>query len=142
MEQILPVLEQDIPDCVNSKLDAFDGRDYDIDTGDFSLNEEEIVFDDKILVVSINYPITLTKDNFDEIEERFVAAASTNFWQAAEIAREIVNLHARDEEVDVSELSSGNVYFETGRTSYLKGSIYFIKERYGEGRIFYFAVET
>lgn len=142
IEQILPVLEAEIPDCAESKLNAFEGKDYEIDVGDFSLNEDEVVFDENALLVSINYPITLTKDNFDETEENFVIGVSTNFWQAAEIAREIVNLHAIGEEVDVAGLSSGNIYFEIGRTSYLNGNVYFVKERYGEGRIFYFAVET
>ena len=92
-------------------------------------------------MISINYPITLVKDNKDEIQERFVTSIDTNFWKLAALADDVVNMHARDERVDVAELSSSNIYFEIGRTSYSLGNIYMIKPRYDDDRVFYFAVE-
>lgn len=141
MQQLIPELERDIPECVEAKLDAFRDKGYDVEVGEFLLDKDKLIFDEDMLLVSINYPIELTKDNFDDIQEEFTVSIDTSFWKIAEIVDEIVNKHARDDILDVASMSTSNVYFEIGRVSYSSGNVYMIKER-GADDIFYFAVET
>ncbi len=142
IEQLLPFLEQEIKSCVDSKLVFFEDQDYTVEGGEFSLDDEGFVFDDERLLVTIDYPITLIKGNDEQAEERFVAAVDTDFWQIAEIVNEIINTHARGDDIDLISLSLKNIFFEIDRTLYKDGSIYMIRSRYGDERIFYFAVET
>ncbi len=142
VEQMLPVLEDQIKECADAKLFLFEDQDYAVDKGEFSLDRDSFVFDKQILLITINYPITLRKENDEQTEERFVAAVDTNFWQITDIANEIVNSHARGDEVDIVSLGVKNIFFEIDRTLYKDGSIYMVRSRYGDQRIFYFAVET
>lgn len=142
VEQMLPVLEDQIKECADEKLFLFEDQDYAVNKGEFFLDRDSFVFDKQRLLITVNYPITLKKENDEQTEERFAAAVDTNFWQITNIANEIVNSHARGDEVDIVSLGIRNIYFDIGRTLYSGGSVYMIKSRYGDPRIFYFAVET
>ncbi len=142
VEQMLPVLEQQIKECADEKLIFFEDQDYSINRGEFLLDKDRFIFDDARLLITINYPITLVKENDEQTEEKFSAAANTNFWQIAGIAGEIVNSHAKGGDINIVSLGMRNIYFEIDRTLYSEGSVYMIKSRYGDQRIFYFAAES
>jgi len=142
VEQMLPVLEQEIKGCADGKLIFFEDQDYTINRGEFSLDKEGFIFDDERLLVTVNYPITLFKENDEQTEEKFSAAINTNFWQVAGIVREIVNTLSGGGNIDMVLLGKKYVFFDIDRTLYSDGSVYMIKPRYGDQRIFYFAAES
>lgn len=132
-------LGKGVKDCIKSGLDGFRDGEYEIDTEDFSIGD--IVFEGKTLLVSIDYPITLTKGIFTVKESSFKSVIKTNFWDVAQLASSIVNMEALGAGVDLVEINSKNNYYEVGRTLVDNGVVYMIVPRNEGGNIFYFAVE-
>lgn len=136
--EIRPFLESGISSCIENGLESFKDKDYNVNTGEFSL---DFVFDESALLVTINYPITLTKGNIEEKDEKFNKEIKTSFWKFANAASSIINEESLGKEVNVAELSSKSVDYEIGRAGVSGGSVYMIKPRYEEDIIFYFGVE-
>jgi len=137
--EIRPYLEQGITKCIENGIDVFKNKDYEVNTGDFSL---DFVFGDDALLVTVNYPVSLTKGNIEEKDEKFSKDINTNFWKIAKAAADIINMESLGKEVDIADLSSKSADYEIGRTGVLGGSVYMIKPRYGDNTIFYFGVES
>ncbi len=129
-------LERNILDCIN--LEPFMDKDYDLSTGQFDL---DFVFSDRALLVTVDYPITLVRGNITEGESEFSKDTLTNFWGAAKLASDIVNIESKGENPDITKLSPKNMEFEISRTDIEGGSLYMIFPRIVEGNPFYFAVE-
>lgn len=137
--EIRPFLEGGISNCINNGLGGFKDKDYNVNTGEFSF---DFVFDESALLVTVNYPITLTKGNIEEKDEKFNKEIKTNFWKLANVAYSIINDESLGKEVNVAELSSKSAEYEIGRSGVSGGSVYMIKPRYGEDILFYFGVEA
>ncbi len=135
-KELRPRLETRIKSCIN--LNPFMDKDYELTTGEFILNPE---FTEDVLLVNLDYPITLTKGNFTSVRSDFKKETNTNFWKAAKLASDIVGEEALGHELDVPSLSSSNLYFEIARTDVNGGVIYMLVPRYGDYPIFYFGVE-
>ncbi len=137
-EELKPKLENGISSCMNSGLTAFRNQDYELETGEFSL---DFVFEEEALLVTVNYPITLTRATVSEKEDTFKKEIITNFWKAAELASNILELESSGQEVNIPSLSSSNVYFEISRKNVLGGDLYILHSRSTDDPTFYFAVE-
>ncbi len=138
-EQLRPFLEGNVKPCVDSVLYAFRDKDYQLSTGSFNLNFD---FSNTALLVRLDYPVTLTKGLNTQIQKDFSKETKTNFWKAAKLASEIISKEATGRPVDVASLSSGNIWFEIGRTENDHDNVYILKSRTANDPIFYFAVET
>ena len=137
-EEIGPVLQGKIKTCVDSNLISFKNKDYDVTTGDFGFN---FIFSDEALLVNLDYPITLTKGNITEVQKNFVKDVKTNFWKEASLAASIVNIEARGDLVDLTQLSPNNLDFEISRGEVGGGNLYMLVPRSTNDTIFYFAIE-
>ena len=131
-------LGNNVKKCIDSDLISFKDKDYSLGTGNFNLN---LVFDDKALLINLDYPITLTKGSIVEIQKTFTGERKTNFWKAADLASDIVNTESKGEIVKVSEISPNNLDFEISRTEIVGGNLYILASRQDE-LVFYFAVES
>lgn len=137
-KELRPRLETSILRCINLQPFRENGG-YTITTGNFSL---DYVFSDKALLISVNYPITLTKGNVTETQRDFTKDVSTNFWKAAKLASEIVSKEARGESPSISEISPESMEFEISRTEVTGGNLYMLVSRHTDDPTFYFAVQT
>ena len=138
-EELAPVLRNNIKKCVDLSLISFKNKDYSLSTGEFNFNFN---FNDDALLVTLNYPVTLVKNDIEEIQDKFTKEIKSIFWKSAALASFIVNAEARGDIVDLTELSPSNLYFEIGRTHVVGGNLYMIVSRSDTNNIFYFAVET
>ena len=134
--QLKPKLEQDVRSCID--LSSFRDKDYTLTTGEYNL---DFTFSDEALLVNVNYPVTLTKGNITQTEDRFTKEVRTNFWNVAALASQVVGMESNGLSPDVAELSSKNLEYEIGRTETNGNSLYLLKSRIGDDPIFYFAVE-
>ena len=134
--QLRPKLEQDVKNCID--LSSFRDKDYTLTTGEYGL---DFTFSDEALLVNVDYPITLTKGNITQTEDRFTKEVKTGFWNVAALASQIVGMESNGVSPDIVELSSKNLEYEVGRTEINGNSLYLLKSRIGDDSIFYFAVE-
>lgn len=140
-KELRPVLNREILSCVDDGLQVFTTKeDYILETGEFSLDFD---FSDEVLLVTVDYPITLTKGNINESVRDFRRSIETDFWGMAERVSFIVNQEALGNPINVAKLSSEDVYYEIIRRDSGAGNLYVISPRYnpqGDPN-FYFAVE-
>jgi len=136
-DQLMPVLKDGIKKCVDLGLVSFQSKDYSLSTGDYGF---DFVFSDEALLVNLNYPVTLTKGNITQVQDKFTREVRSDFWKKVSLASSIVNMEARGEIVNIAEMSPKNLFFMIGRTETLGGSIYMIVPRNNNKEIFYFAV--
>ena len=136
--EIAPILESDVKKCLNNGILPFRNKDYRLTTGNIEFNFD---FTDEALLVSLNYPITLTKNNIIETQNIFRRETKTDFWKSARITSDIINIEARGEIYDVATESPKNLYFEIGRSQIEGGNLYTIVSRKNRNEVFYFAVE-
>ena len=140
LSELKPELERKVLACVTNGLLAFRDKDYRLTTGTFYLNLEE--FNEKALVLKLEYPLSLNKANVTETQHTFVAEIPTTFWKTISLTRLILNKETLGQPVDLNEMSSTNPYFRIASVQIDHGLVYMIAPRQGNEAIFYFGVET
>lgn len=126
-----------IKNCLN--LEAFENRDYEVDTGDLEVNS---MIKDSSILVDVDFSIELKKGIYSVKENKFIYSLDIPLGDLIKVVNELIQKEAGGEDVDpiYYMLLNKNKYKIDVKKPY-PDKLYEISLSNNDNYVFYFAVE-